>query len=142
MEAPRTHLRYIQRDGVDRDVEPRKLWGPKLDEVDGKAFVDGCDGDRYHVRIVISPDDGDKLDDLSPFVHDLMQQMERELQTLLDWVAVDHFNTGHPHSHIVTRGKDEEGHDLIIARDCVSHGIRQRANEFLALERGIEDEFE
>jgi type IV secretory pathway VirD2 relaxase len=33
--------------------------------------------------------------------------MERDLHGL-DWVAVDHFNTGHPHTHIVIRGRDDE----------------------------------
>lgn len=140
--APRAHLRYIQRDGVDRNGEPGKLYSAELDEADGRAFVDSCDGDRHQVRIIVSPDDGDKLEDLKPFVRDLMQRMERDLETSLDWVAVDHYNTGHPHSHIVIRGKDEDGHDLIIARDYISHGIRQRANELLTLELGPEDEFE
>ena len=55
---------------------------------------------------------------------------------------MDHFNTGHPHAHIVIRGKDQDGHDLIIARDYVTHGIRQRASELLTIELGPEDEFE
>jgi hypothetical protein len=29
-----------------------------------------------------------------PFVRDLMRQMEQDLDTKLDWVAVDHFNSG------------------------------------------------
>jgi type IV secretory pathway VirD2 relaxase len=96
LSAPRAHLRYIQRDSVGRNGEPGKLYGPERDEVDGGTFVDGCDGDRHQFRIIVSPDDGDQLSDLKPFVRDLMQQMERDLETKLDWVAVDHFNTGHP----------------------------------------------
>jgi Protein of unknown function (DUF3363) len=57
-------------------------------------------------------------------------------------VAVDHYNTGHPHSHIVIRGKAEDGKDLIIAKDYITHGIRARAGEWLTLELGPEDEFE
>ncbi|MBV9562501.1 MAG: hypothetical protein JOY90_18975 [Bradyrhizobium sp.] len=38
---------------------------------------------------------------MKPFLRDLMRQMEEDLGTKLDWVAADHFNTGHPHSHIV-----------------------------------------
>ncbi len=30
MGAPRAHLRYIQRDSVDRNGEPGKLYGPEL----------------------------------------------------------------------------------------------------------------
>jgi type IV secretory pathway VirD2 relaxase len=135
-------LRYIQRDGVDRTGDPGKLYGPASDEVDGSEFTERCDGDRHQFRIIISPDDGDQLADLKPFVRDLMQHMERDLETRLDWVAVDHYNTGHPHSHIVIRGKDQDGHDLIMARDYVTHGIRQRAGQLLTLELGPEDEFE
>jgi type IV secretory pathway VirD2 relaxase len=140
--APRAHLRYLQRDGVDRSGEPGKLYGPELDEVDGGAFTDKCDGDRHQFRIIVSPDDGDRLADLRPFVRDLMQDMERDLETKLDWVAVDHYNTGHPHSHIVIRGKAEDGKDLIMAKDYITHGIRARAGEWLTLELGPEDEFE
>jgi type IV secretory pathway VirD2 relaxase len=140
--AARAHMRYIQRDGVDRSGAPGKLYGPDADEVDGVAFTEQCDGDRHQFRIIVSPDDGDQLSDLKPFVRDLMQQIERDLETNLDWLAVDHYNTGHPHTHIVIRGKDDQGHDLIMARDYVTHGIRQRASELLTLELGPEDEFE
>ncbi len=140
--APRAHMRYIQRDGVDRSGKPGKLYGPDVDEVDGVEFSERCDGDRHQFRIIVSPDDGDELSDLKPFVRDLMQQMERDLETKLEWVAVDHHNTGHPHAHVVIRGKDDQGHDLIMARDYVTHGIRQRASELLTLELGPEDEFQ
>jgi type IV secretory pathway VirD2 relaxase len=142
MAAPRAHLRYIQRDGVDQNGEPGKLYGPELDEVDGGAFTDKCDGDRHQFRLIVSPDDGEQLAALKPFVRDLMQQMERDLETKLDWVAVDHYNTGHPHSHIVIRGKAEDGKDLIMARDYVTHGIRQRVGQLLTMELGPEIEFD
>ncbi|MGE3871352.1 MAG: DUF3363 domain-containing protein [Parvibaculaceae bacterium] len=78
--------------------------------------------------------------DLKPFIRDLMRKMEEDLGTRLDWVAVDHFNTGHPHTHIVVRGKDDRGEDLVIARDYMSHGIRERARELVTLELGPEIE--
>src|ERR1700761_8036305 len=65
-----------------------------------------------------------------------MQQMEEDLGTRLDWVAVDHFNTGHPHTHIVLRGRDDRSHDLIIARDYMAEGMRERAAEIVALDLG------
>ena len=49
-------------------------------------------------------------------VRRLMDQVECDLGTKLDWVAVDHFNTERPHSHIVLRGVDVRGDNLIIAR--------------------------
>ena len=42
----------------------------------------------------------------------------------LEWVAVAHFNTDHPHVHIALRGRTEIG-PLRLERDYVKHGIRQ-----------------
>ena len=67
---------------------------------------------------------------------DLMAQMEADLQTKLDWIAVDHYNTGHPHSHIIVRGVTDDGKILNIAGDYIAHGIRERASEVVTLELG------
>jgi len=134
--AARAHLKYVQRDGVTREGEPGQLYDAASDEANGKDFLERSDGDRHQFRFIVSPEDGVELDDFKPFVRGLMAEMERDLDTRLDWVAVDHFNTDNPHSHIVLRGKDELGKDLVIARDYISHGIRERASELLTLELG------
>src|SRR3546814_937671 len=66
----------------------------------------------------------------------LMSQVEQDLDTTLDWVAVDHFNTGHPHSHIMLRGVDDRRKNLIIAREYMSHGLRERAAAIVNLDLG------
>jgi type IV secretory pathway VirD2 relaxase len=71
-----------------------------------------------------------------------MRQMEHDLGTRLDWVAADHFNTGHPHTHVVLRGKDDQGKDLVIARDYIAHGMRARASDLLTRELGPETELD
>jgi hypothetical protein len=55
---------------------------------------------------------------------------------------VDHFNTGHAHTHIVIRGRDMNGEDLVMARDYISHGVRARAQALITLELGPETEVE
>src|SRR3546814_768699 len=65
-----------------------------------------------------------------------MARVEEDLSTRIDWVAVDHYNTGHPHTHIIVRGKDASGKDLLIARDYISHGLRERASELVDLDLG------
>ena len=136
--AARAHLRYIQRDGVTPEGEAGKLYGRDVDEADGAVFLDRCEDDRHQFRLIVSPEDGAELADLKPFIRDVMTKVETDLGTKLDWVAVDHFNTGHPHSHIVIRGKDDRGEDLIIAKDYMSYGFRTRAQELLTLELGTE----
>jgi type IV secretory pathway VirD2 relaxase len=138
--AARAHLRYIQRDGVTPEGEAGQLYGPETDKANGTAFLDSCDGDRHQFRIIVSPDDGAELANLKPFIRDFMAKVESDLETKLDWVAVDHYNTGHPHTHIIIRGKDDLGQDLIMTKDYVSHGLRMRARELLTMELGPEEE--
>jgi type IV secretory pathway VirD2 relaxase len=52
------------------------------------------------------------------------------------------FNTGHPHTHIVIRGRDQDGGDLVMARDYIAHGVRARAQSLITLELGPETEVE
>jgi type IV secretory pathway VirD2 relaxase len=138
--AARAHLRYIQRDGVTPEGEEGRLYGRNMDEAGGTVFLDRCEDDRHQFRLIVSPEDGAELADLKPFIRDLMTKVEVDLGTKLDWVAVDHFNTGHPHTHIIIRGKDDRGEDLIIAKDYMAHGFRTRARELLTLELGAEFE--
>lgn len=134
--AAKAHLRYIQRDGVTRDGQPGQLYDAEREGADGKVFLERGDGDRHQFRFIVSAEDGAEYEDLKPFVRRLMAQMETDLGTKLDWVAADHFNTGHPHTHILLRGKNDKGEDLIIARDYISQGMRERAAEIVAFDLG------
>lgn len=132
----RTHLRYLQRDSVTREGGPGTLYGPTEDKADGRAFLDRCSADRHQFRFIVSAEDGDQLEALRPLTRRLMAQMEVDLGTRLDWVAVDHFDTGHPHTHILLRGVDDSGANLVIARDYIAHGVRARAAELVTLDLG------
>ncbi|MCL6371522.1 DUF3363 domain-containing protein [Pectobacterium atrosepticum] len=123
------HLRYIERDGAGRDGEPGRAYGPQTDEADLDAFKDRCQDDRHHFRFIVSPEDGAELDDLRIYTRHLVNRLEADLGTRLDWVAVDHWNTDNPHTHLIVRGRDDTGKDLIIAGDYIAHGFRHRASE-------------
>lgn len=138
--AAKAHLRYIQRDGVTPEGEKGQLYGKEADQVDGKQFLERSESDPHQFRIIVAAEDGAEFQDLKPFIRDLMSQAEKDLDTKLDWAAVDHFNTGHPHTHIVIRGRDDKGSDLIIARDYISQGLRERARDLATLELGPESE--
>jgi hypothetical protein len=51
------------------------------------------------------------------------------LGTKLEWLGVAHYDTDNPHLHLLVRGKDELGADLVINRDYMSHGMRLQAME-------------
>jgi type IV secretory pathway VirD2 relaxase len=136
------HLRYIQRDGTSRDGERGQLYSATDDRADGAAFVERSADDRHQFRFIVSPEDGADLSDLTAYTRDLMVQVETDLGTRLDWVAVNHHNTGHPHVHVIVRGKDELGENLVINGDYLANGIRELASDLATLELGPVTEIE
>ena len=131
-----THLGYLRREGVTRDGEKARLFGPGTDEADPKAFAERCADDRHHFRFIVSPDDAIEMADLKRFTRDLVGQMEKDLGTTLDWVAVDHWNTEHPHIHLNVRGVRDDGENLVISRDYIKEGMRDRARDLITQELG------
>lgn len=134
------HLAYLKRDGVTRDGARGQMFDAAGDEADDKAFMERCGGDRHHFRFIISPEDSSEMSDLRAFTRDLVGQMESDLGTRLDWVAIDHWNTDNPHVHLLIRGVTRDGSDLVIARDYISRGLRSRAEDLVALELGPKPE--
>jgi type IV secretory pathway VirD2 relaxase len=131
-----THLNYLRREGVTRDGEKARLFGPGGEDADPKAFAERWEGDRHHFRFIVSPDDAAEMADLKSFTRDLVGQMEKDLDTRLDWVAVDHWNTEHPHVHLIVRGVRDDGQDLVISRDYIKDGMRDRARDIITQELG------
>ena len=140
--ALRAHIGYLKRDGVTRDGSPGKLFDAAGDEADGRAFAERCEGDRHHFRFIVSPDDAGELSSLRNFTRELMDQASRDLGTRLDWVAVDHWNTEHPHVHVLVRGRADDGKDLVVSRDYIATGLRARAGELVTRELGLRSELE
>ena len=136
------HLRYIQRDSVTREGEPGQAYSAQRDVADVEAFEGRVECDRHEFRFIISPEDAAEIDDLKGYTRDLMARMEADLGSKLDWVAVDHWDTDNPHIHVVLRGVDETGRDLVIARDYISHGLRGRASELATDVLGPQTELE
>jgi type IV secretory pathway VirD2 relaxase len=137
-----THLNYLQRDGVTRDGEKARMFGPVGDDVDAKDFAERAEGDRHHFRFIVSPDDAVEMSDLKGFARELVGQMEKDLGTKLEWAAVDHWNTEHPHVHLIVRGMRDDGQDLVISRDYIKEGMRDRARDLITRELGPRTEQE
>ena len=134
------HLKYLQREGVTQDGERGQMFDAGGDRADPAAFAERCAQDRHHFRFIVSPDDGEQLADLRTYARELMTQAQQDLATHLDWIAIDHWNTGHPHLHVLVRGRADDGSDLVISRDYISRGLRARAGELVQLELGPRSE--
>ncbi|WP_449472704.1 relaxase/mobilization nuclease domain-containing protein [Sphingobium chungangianum] len=130
------HLSYLQREGVSQEGQEPDMFDATGDGVDTKAFAQRCAEDRHHFRFILSPEDAAEMDDLRGFTRDLMADVASDLDTRLDWIAIDHWNTDNPHVHILLRGVAEDGTDLVIDRSYIREDMRLRAQNRVTLELG------
>jgi type IV secretory pathway VirD2 relaxase len=130
------HLTYLRRNGVTKDGERARMFRAASSSLDHSAFAERCYEDRHHFRFIVAPEDAAELSDVKAFTRDLMAYAQRDLGTRLVWVAVDNWNTEHPHVHVIVHGHTEDGKDRVIARDCIREGMCARAQQLLTLELG------
>src|SRR5258708_25496056 len=71
-------------------------------------------GDERLFKFVFSPEFGERLD-LEQLTRDVMAAVETDVGRVLEWAAVAHLNTGHPHAHLVLPGS-AGGEPLRFAR--------------------------
>lgn len=132
--AAALHLRYIERDGVEKDGSKGVLYDA-TGRASAEAFEQPRVGEKHQFRIIVSPEDAAELD-LTIYVRRLMAQVEQDLGRKVEWAAVNHYNTEHPHAHLVIRGVDREGRELRLERSYISNGLRSRGQEIATEELG------
>ncbi len=122
-----SHLRYILRDGVEKDGSPGVLYGPD-GPVSPKSFTEPRPKETLQFRWVVSPEDAGDLD-MTKYIRQYMKRIERETCMKLEWAAVNHYNTEHPHTHVVVRGVDLDGRRVRFSRTYTSFGLRRVGQE-------------
>ena len=144
----RRHLRYLGRDGaaVDADGEPRRaeFFDATRDAVPRPEVVDRLEPwlrEARHWRAILSPGDAlptlaadaDRDETLRELTRRWAARVGREAGGRLEWVAVVHRDTDHPHVHLLVRGSKEierrRRRPLTFQRDEVKHGLRRVAEE-------------
>lgn len=136
------HLQYIGRDEAVRSSGDGGLFTSDVEQVDQEKFLKRAATDRHHFRFIVSPEDGAQIQDMKPFIRDLVSEMERDLGTRLEWVGAIHENTDFPHAHLAIRGRRDDGRDLVLPKEYISRTIRQRAEELVTLELGPQTQLE
>lgn len=125
------HINYITRNGVDMDGKQARAFNEKTEEIskeDLNKFSEKCGQDRHSFRLIVSPENAHELD-LKKYTRDVIDRMETDMNTKLEWVAVNHYNTDNPHTHLFIRGVNDKGNVLYVKRDYMANGIRVRAQE-------------
>jgi type IV secretory pathway VirD2 relaxase len=124
------HGKYLERDGTQKDGSPAQPFGSAVDKYGSlnEAMKVFAEEDKVMWKAVISPEFGERVD-LEKLVSGYVREMEKELHTKLEWAAVAHYNTGHPHIHLLIRGKDEHGKELRLSPDWLKDRARAIGEE-------------
>ncbi|MHB8646191.1 MAG: relaxase MobL [Thermomicrobiales bacterium] len=84
-------------------------------------------------RLMLSPAADEQLDDLREFTRHVMNELEKEKGLPLHWVAVAHYNTDHPHVHVMLRGsgEDRQGQRREVWLDRADHArLKEDGREY------------
>lgn len=121
---------YLGREQLNVDAKAPFYDGSRVG-LDARTQTSAWKDDKRHFRMIVSAEDGAALGDLKPFIRELVASLETKLGTGLEWLAVDHWDTDNPHSHVLLRGRRADGQDLFIPSRLVSQGIRDEAQEIV-----------
>lgn len=132
------HGEYLQRDHAQTIGEKGHGFNAQYEQIDIKNLLRDWQKkqDEHFFKCIISPENGHRLD-LKSYAKELMQTLEKDLSTKLQWVAIDHHNTDHPHLHLLIRGRDDRGKTLLIEREYLSQGMRYRSEELATRKLGL-----
>ena len=111
--------------------------GPLFDRertgVDKAGIVEAWAHDRRVFHVVVSPNDGERIEDMVAYGRAVVAAWERHTGALA-WVAAVEKKPdmahpeGNQHLHVMIRGVQDD-RDLFLDRDLVSHGLRREAIE-------------
>jgi hypothetical protein len=118
---------YLVREGTDIDGGRAKLYGTDLEEY-RENMVD------RNFRIFLSPQ-SDKIN-LKDLTEKFMKTMEQRTGYKFYWQAANHYNTAHPHAHVLINGKDKYGREVEIPRDIVKTFMREYARDICTSQIG------
>lgn len=138
----RAHGRYLVRESVAFDGGSRGIgFDEKGEAADIPQRLESWQraNDERMWKIIISPECGDRAD-LKTLTRDLLSRMAKDLGTPLEWAAVTHYNTEHPHVHVAVRGVRADGSPLRMSRDYIREGIRENAQSLCTRQLGYRSE--
>jgi len=131
----RAHGRYLERESA-ADGELGFNGGETGAEISTALQQWQGEGDQLLWKFIISPEFGDRMD-LQRLTRDLFQRMEQDLDRPLEWIAVVHRNTEHPHVHVALRGAARDGQELRLSRDYVKQGVRAITEDLCTRQLGF-----
>jgi hypothetical protein len=138
----KAHGKYISRDSATNQAEVEAGFSATADGVNLASTLDRWQSarDERLFKLILSPEFGERVD-LKRFTRETMDRVATELSRKLEWCAVAHFNTEHPHVHVALRGK-ADGRALRIDREYIKVGLRAAAEDLCTAQMGFRTELD
>jgi len=127
----KAHLDYISRHGVGKDKQDPELYG----NINKEQLINIHANEENQFRFIISPESLGNVK-LKEFITSYMKYLRRRTGLELQWVAADHYNTPHPHTHIIIKGVDMSGKAIRFDRHQIRTVFRDIARDFLTYLNG------
>lgn len=116
-----SHGRYLSRPKALGESRPfGSADDPKLDQTMGAWQAAG---DPRVFKVIISPEFGSRLD-LERLTRETMSQLSARIGQDLEWLAASHFDTAHPHTHVIIRGIDRSGLEVRLPKSVITRELR------------------
>lgn len=112
--------RYLPREGAGKDGERPFLFGDSKETYQDKMVA-------KNFRIFLSPGKTDISQQV--LTRTFMKKLELQTGYKFTWLAASHYNTAHPHTHILINGIDKEGRDVFFSRDLIKTIMRDTARD-------------
>jgi hypothetical protein len=143
-------VRYVAHDGPDEDGHDQEQvigFSESGDAVDGYAVTKTWQdaGDPRYFHVIVSPENGDKIGDMKDVIRPGMEQVQRDLGCRVEWISYQHDRDKDAqgrHAHVLIRGVDRDGKELLIAPEYVQKGFSYRFSERATKEIGPRSERE
>jgi hypothetical protein len=134
VDTPGAHARGIQpgylQHGKGLEQTDALLYGPGAG--DPHRFTQQMREDHHRFTLAVSFPDFPQHPqfDRTRFIEQFMRQMERDIGLPLQWMAANHYDTAHPHTHILMRGVSH-GEAIYMKPGYFQHGLRAQASRLL-----------
>ncbi|GHU40357.1 hypothetical protein FACS1894190_07160 [Spirochaetia bacterium] len=121
IKAHRVQLdKYLIREGAGKEGGRAEIYGTPEEEYRKNMAA-------KNFRIFLSPQ-SDKVD-LRVLTENFVKKLEVETGYKFYWQAAEHYNTAHPHAHLLINGTGKTGEDVIIKKDIVKRFMRELARD-------------
>ena len=131
--AHKLQLEYLSREGTDITGGAAKLFG-----TDGEEYQNAVSEKNF--RIFLSPQSSDT--DLRTLAETFIGKLQKQTGYRFYWQGACHYNTAHPHAHILINGVDRLGREIVFPKDVVRTFMRETARDICTAQLGRRGEAE